>query len=460
MDKRMVDFIRALRAAGVRVSLAESMDAARGVEHVGIFDRETFRAALRATLIKEARDQGTFDYFFPLFFAQGQPPLENIPDQLTPEQQQQLRDALQAMIGNSQALRDLLEQLLEGRPFDRQQLNEAGQRAGISQASDFSQRPGLERRIERQLGLQQLQQLIERLLEQLAELGMDAEALDQLRTLLEANAAGLGEQADQYAAAALAEQLANREPQPKPDLIDVPFTRLSDAEVEQIRDEIRRLAARLRSRAALRQRHARTGQLDPRRMLRRNMRYDGVPLELQFRTRHVKPSLVLICDISTSMRYCAAFLLTLIYELQDQVARTHSYIFISDLVEISSLFAEYEPMAAIERVLSENRPGYYNTDLGASLATFQDAHLSAVTAKTTIILVGDGRNNYNDPRVDLARDLQRRARRLIWFNPEPSRQWGTGDSDMLHYAQAADAVYKVSTLRELAAAVDKILVDG
>ncbi len=460
MDKRMVDFIRALRAAGVRISLAESMDAARGVEHVGVRDRETFRAALRTTLVKEARDQGTFDYFFPLFFAQGQPPLANIPDQMTPEQQEMLREALEALHGQMQALRDLLDQLLAGKPFDQDQLDRAGQRAGLDDASDMAQRGWFERRVERQLGLQQLQDLIERLLEQLAELGMNGEALDQLREMLEANASGLSEQADQFVGSTLAERLANREPEPRPDLMDVPFTRLSEEEVEQIRAEIRRLAARLRSRAALRQRRARSGQLDPRQMMRQNMKYDSVPLELRFRTHHVKPALVLICDISTSMRYCAEFLLTLIYELQDQVARTHSYIFISDLVDISPVFAEYEPMAAVERVLADNRPGYYNTDLGASLATFQHDHLGVVTSKTTVILVGDGRNNYHDPRLDLARDIQRKARRLIWFNPEPPGQWGTGDSDMVRYAQTADAVYKVSTLRELAAAVDRILVDS
>ncbi|HYO87958.1 MAG TPA: VWA domain-containing protein, partial [Candidatus Limnocylindrales bacterium] len=281
-----------------------------------------------------------------------------------------------------------------------------------------------------------------------------------LREQLEANAAGLREQVDQYVGASMAERLAGAEPEPKPDVMDVPFTRLSDAEVDEIRAEIRRLAARLRSRSALHQRRARTGQLDTRRMMRQNMKYDSVPLELAFHTRHVKPSLVLICDISTSMRYCAEFLLTLIYELQDQVARTNSYIFISDLVDISAVFAEMEPMAAVERVLRDNRPGYYNTDLGASLASFQRDHLGVVTPKTTVILVGDGRNNYNDPRVDLARDIQRKARRLIWFNPEPQSQWGTGDSDMTRYASSADAVFKVSTLRELAAAVDKILVDS
>lgn len=460
MDKRMVDFIRALRAAGVRISLAESMDAMQGVETVGVGDKGIFRAAMKTTLVKEARDQATFDYFFPLFFEQNNPPMENIPDKLTQEQQEMLQAALQSLMGNLQALRDLLRQLIEGQPFSQQQLEQQGQQAGLPQASDLSHRSWFERRMQRQMGLLQLQQMIEQLLAELEQMGMDGQALRDLREMLEQNAEGLSEQVAQFVGASLAEQLANREPQPKPDLLDVPFTRLSEAEVDQIRAEIRRLAARLRSRAALRQRRAKSGTLDPRRMMRANMRYDSVPLELRYRTRHVKPCLVLICDVSTSMRYCAEFLLTLIYELQDQVARTNSFIFISDLVDISMVFAEAEPQTAVARVLSENRPGYYNTDLGASLKTFKRDHMSCITSRTTVILLGDGRNNYNDPRFDIAQEMMRRSRRLLWFNPEPPSQWGTGDSDMIGYAQVASGVYRVSNLRQLAAAVDKILVDG
>jgi uncharacterized protein with von Willebrand factor type A (vWA) domain len=190
------------------------------------------------------------------------------------------------------------------------------------------------------------------------------------------------------------------------------------------------------------------------------MRYAGVPLELKYRTRHVKPALVLICDISTSMRYCAEFLLTLIYELQDQVARTHSFIFISDISEISMVFEEFEPQKAVSNVLEDNRPGYYNTDLGNSLNTFQGEHMDCLTGKTTVIILGDGRNNFNDPRCDIVQEMQRRSRRLLWFNPEPPSRWGTGDSDMQQYAPLSDGVFKVSNLRELAAAVDKILTDG
>lgn len=460
MDTRMIEFIRALRAAGVRISLAESQDAMYGVEAVGSNDRASFLNTLKTTLVKENRDRAKFDYFFPLFFGGGTPPMNNIPDEMTAEEQAMLQQALESLMGDMQALKDLLRQMLEGRPFNEQQLGEQGDRAGLPNADEMGQRPWIERRMQRQMGLNELQKMIDQLLQALEEMGMGQEALEELREMMQQNAQGLSEQVSQYVGATLAERMADSEPEPTPDLMDVPFTHLSDSEVDAMRDEIRRLAARLRSRAALRQRHAKSGTLDTRRMMRANMRYDGVPLELKYRHRHVKPALVLICDISTSMRYCAEFLLTLIYELQDQVARTDSFVFISDMVDISMDFKEHEPRRAIEKVLTENRPGSYNTDLGNSLNTFEADHMGRISSRTTVIILGDGRNNYNDPRIDIAQDLQRRSRRVLWFNPESQHQWGTGDSDMHRYAPVADGVYRVSNLRELAAAVDKILADG
>lgn len=460
MQKRMVEFIRALRAAGVRISLAESQDAVYGTDIIGVYDPDHFRATLKTTLVKEARDQHLFEYFYPLFFASNTPPLQNIPDNLTGEERQMLEQAMRSLAGQMEALKQLLQQMLDGQAFSDEQLNDMGSQSGMNSANEMGQRPWFERRMNRQAGMQQIQELIEQLLEQLEEMGMSQETLDQMREMLEQNAEGLSEQISNYVGATLAQRMATQEPQPKPDLLDVPFNRLGQDEIDQIRDEIRRLAARLRSRAALRQRKAKAGKPDPRRTMRANMRYGGTPIELKFKTRHVKPSLVVICDVSTSVRYCTEFLLTLIYELQDQVARTNSFIFIADLTDISMAFKEYEPQEAVQRVLEENRPGYYNTDLGNSLNTFQHDHMGLITSKTTVIILGDGRNNYNNPRLDIAQDMQRKSRRLLWFCPEPQSQWGTGDSDMHEYAANADGVYYVNTLRDLANAVDKILVDG
>jgi uncharacterized protein with von Willebrand factor type A (vWA) domain len=160
------------------------------------------------------------------------------------------------------------------------------------------------------------------------------------------------------------------------------------------------------------------------------------------------------------MRYMSEFALTLTYMLQDVVAKARSFIFIGDMVEVTNYFKGYEPREAVEKVLRDNPRGHYNTDLGGSLATFESDFLDAVDSKTTILLVGDGRNNYNDPRLDIAQMLQRRARRTLWFCPEPEHYWGTGDSDMHRYAPLADNVLLVRNLRELGAAVDSILSDG
>ncbi len=456
----MVEFIRALRAAGVRISLAESQDAMYATNLLGVESRDQFAASLKTTLVKEAGDQRLFDYFFPLFFAHNTPPLQNVPDNLSPDDQQMLQDALQSLSGNLQALMDMLRQLLQGQAFSQEQLDDMGQRSGLNQGNDMYQRAWFERRMDRQAGLQQVQAAIEALLEQLAEMGMSAESLDELREMLEQNRQGLSEQISQYVGASLAQQMAQQEPQPKPDLLDVPFHRLSQSDLDAIRDEIRRLAARLRSRVTLRQKHAKIGTPDPRRTMRANMRYGGVPIEIQYRTRQVKPSLVLICDLSTSMRYCVEFLLTLVYELHDLVRRTHSYVFISDMVDVTMKFEEYRPEQAVELVLRENPPGYYSTDLGNSLNTFATEHMSHIDNRTTVIILGDGRNNFNDPRLDIIDRMQRSARRLIWFCPEPRSQWGTGDSDMVQYAAHSDGVFLVRNLRDLANAVDKILVDG
>ncbi len=460
MDKRIVEFIRTLRAAGVRISVAESADAMRAADHIGLFEREEFRNALKTTLVKEHTDGDTFEHFFPLFFDSGAPPMFNMEQELTPEQQQMLQQALQSMMGNQQALQQLLDQLMKGQQLSQEQLDQLGQMTGLPNADGMNQDPYYQRMMQRALGLQQLQELLEQLREQLAEMGMSEEAIDDVMEMMEANRDALAEQLSKYVGSSIAKQMAEQPPEEKPDLMNTPFQYLSSEDVDTLRDEVKRLAARLRSRASLRQKRAKSGKPDPKSTIRNNLKYGGVPMEIKFREKHLKPRLVLICDISTSMRYCAEFMLTLIYELQDQVSKARSFIFISDMHEISDYFRLQQPATAIQTVLDTHHPGSYNTDLGNSLNTFVNEKLDALDGRTTIIILGDGRNNYNDPRIDLANDLNRRSRRLIWFNPESPAQWGTGDSDMHQYAPVSDGVYQVRNMQQLVDAIDRIMADG
>jgi uncharacterized protein len=459
MDKRVVEFIRTLRAAGVRISVAESADAMDAMDQIGLFERELFRHALKTTLVKERSDDPTFEHFFPLFFDTGAPPMFDMNQELSPEQKDMLQQALQSMMGNMQALQQLLEQMMRGQQLSQEQLDQLGQMVGLPDANSQYQDSYYQRMMQRALGMQQLQELLEQLREELEAMGMSEEAIDEIMEMMEANKNALSEQIQKYVGSSIAKNMAE---QPKPeqqDLMNTPFQYLNSEDVDELRDEVKRLAARLRTRAALRQRRAKEGNPDPKGTIRSNLRYGGVPLEIKYRTRHVKPRLVLICDISTSMRYCSEFLLTLLYELQDQVSKTRSFIFIDDIHEISEFFKADRPDVAVQNVLNTHRPGSYNTNLGHSLQTFFDDMLDSVDMRTTVIILGDGRNNFNDPRLDLAIDLRRRSRRLLWFNPEPESQWGTGDSDMHHYAPVSSGVFQVRNLAQLVEAIDRIIAD-
>jgi uncharacterized protein with von Willebrand factor type A (vWA) domain len=228
--------------------------------------------------------------------------------------------------------------------------------------------------------------------------------------------------------------------------------------MDKLRKEVRRLAAALRTRVALRQKRAKTGQLDAKATIRANLKHGSVPMEIRHRDRKLKPRLVIICDISTSMRPCSELMLSLIHAMQDQISKTHAFAFIDHLEYITPDMQTRDANKAVAEVLERMPSGYYNTDLGFSLDMFAREHLDKVDSHTTFIVVGDGRNNYNDPRLDILRDLARRSHRTIWLNPEAPMLWGTGDSDMLKYAPLCDVILQVNTLAELAAAVDRLLV--
>ena len=455
MDDRIIAFIAGLRAAGVRVSLAESEDAMRAAEFLGVMDRTAFKTALKTTLIKERSDDPIYERLFPLYFGSGGPPLLQPQDSLTPDQMDMLRAALRALAGD---LSELLRKLSLGRAPTPEELERLAKQMGLERPRRGQSQQWLTREMLRRLGMQDLLEHIERLLEELARMGMNAEGLQQMRELLEANQEALAEQVNQYVGQSLARQLSEQRPNKMDelDLMQRPFNSLTESQARELRKQVARLAARLRAKASLRQKQGKGPTLDAKRTLRANVRYGGVPFDVRHKRRHLKPKLAVICDVSTSMRQVVDFLLRLVYETQDQIAKTRSFAFIDHIEEISDEFAAGAPEAAIDTVLHQMPPGYYNTDLGASLDEFTHDYFDSVDSRTTVVIVGDGRNNYNDPRLDRFDQVKRRAKKLLWFNPEPVYEWGTGDSDMLNYAPLCDSVHQVSTLAELTRAVETL----
>jgi hypothetical protein len=457
MEERIAHFIAGLRASGVRVSISESQDAWRAVEHMGAAEREAFRLALRATLVKEAADLGTFEELFPLYFGTGAPPLMNPQAELSADEQQMLDAALRELAGD---LAELLRWLLSGQGPTQERLQELGEQAGLEGASAPYQARWYARRMQRLLGWERLKDVLEALWEMLAEMGMDPQALEQLKQQVAENQQALGEQLEQFAGEQIRDNMADEWRARRDrahELLQRPLSSLDEHEMDVLRDEVRRLAARLRSRAALRQKRGKQGKLDAKATIRANQRYGGVPLDLRLRRRRTRPKLVVLLDVSTSMRPVAEFFVRLLYELQDQVQKTRSYAYIDHLEDVTGDLKTLNREEAVRSILTKLPAGYYSTDLGRSLRQFTAAHLADVDRRTTVIVLGDGRNNYNDPALEALDEVRRRARRLIWMTPEYRAQWGTGDSDMLLYAPLCSEVFQVRNLIQLADAIDHLL---
>ena len=432
-------------------------DAFRAVEDLGVMDREDFRLSLRSTLVKDSNSLPVFDELFPLFFDSGDAPdMQNIMEDMSPEEAQMLAQALRMF---NEKLRELMEKLLRGEQLSQEELSQLGNMVGLNRMDDLRYQDWMAKRMMRALQFDEVREAMRDMMELLNQMGMSKERLEQMRDLIKANEQALQEQMNRYAGQRIAENMSEQPPQGEniDELMDRPFGRLSDKEMQILRQEVRRLANRLRSRIALRQKRAKTGQLDAKATIRANLKHDGVPIDIRHRDHRLKPKLVVVCDISTSMRYCSELMLSLVYQLQDVVTKTHAFAFIDHLEYITPDFEGRQADEAIDNVLVRMPPGYYSTDLGYALEGFAKGFMDTVDRRTTVIMVGDARNNHNNPQLEIFKRIAERSRRTIWINPEPPAMWGTGDSDMLQYAPLCDNVAIAATLNQLTAAVDRLL---
>ena len=315
------------------------------------------------------------------------------------------------------------------------------------------------RRMQNLLDWEMLQELLDQLWEMLAEQGMDPDTIEQLKQQIAENQDRLQEQLGEFAGQTIRDQQVEEAQRQRSssELMERSFSALNSSEMDMLRDQVRRLSARLRTRAALRQKRGKQGKLDPKSTLRANLRYGGVPFEIRYKHRRLKPKLAALLDVSTSMRPVAEFFLRMLYELQDQVQKTRSFAFIDHLEDVTSDLITLPIDQAVYAVLTKLPSGYYNTNLGHSLRQLEEKHLDAIDSRTTVIVLGDGRNNYNDPALDTFNRICRRSRKLIWMTPEYPAQWGTGDSDMLAYQPLCHDVYQVRNLAQLTQVIDRIL---
>ncbi|MGW8250310.1 MAG: VWA domain-containing protein, partial [Anaerolineales bacterium] len=337
------------------------------------------------------------------------PPMTNLSDDLTPDEASMLADALRQF---SDQIRKMLERLMEGKQLSQEELERLAKFVGLGQADNLRYREWMTQRMQKALRFREVREALQELAELLAQMGMNKQRVEQLQQMIGANMQSLEDQLRQYAGQRIAENMSQQPPDDSLDnLMNRPFNALSDQEMDRLRKEVRRIAAAMRTRVALRQKRSKSGQLDAKATIRANLKHGNVPILIKHREHTLKPRLVVLCDISTSMRHCSELMLSLLYELQDQISKTYAFAFIDHLEFISPDFDNRDIHKAVREVLERMPSGYYNTDLGFSLENFNQDYLDTIDSRTTFLIVGDGRNNYNDPRMDLFKLLTRRSRR-------------------------------------------------
>ncbi len=461
MDQRILEFIGDLRRAEIRISPSEALDALSASAVVGLSDRETFKSTLAATLVKESRDLPTFDRLFNLYFLDLEALGEGLQKALGPEDPK-VKELLDRMLGDEDMeLDDLTELLMRGQGSEMEMaIRSGGQNAGLERLMYFLQVGYFSRKISDRFDWSMIERDIERIMQLLEAKGLDPGQLARVRNYLELRLEAFNRMIRQHVEREL-ERRAYRQGEKltREVLADKPLFALTPDEVAQMRTVVARLARRIKDALALRQRVEQKGRIDSRRTIRKSLQYGGIPMELFLKRRHrEKPKLITICDVSDSVRNASRFMLQLVWSLQECFSRVRSYAFVSEIAEVTQAFNANPVERAIEWALKGAPIDYHcRSDFGYAFSRFANTELESLDRKTTIMILGDARNNYNDPQAWALRMIRERVKGIIWLNPEGQWGWGIGDSVMPVYAPACDLVRECRTIGQLGEVVDNLV---
>ena len=411
--------------------------------------------------MKEARDLATFNRIFDLYFLDLQALGEGLKKALGPEDPKikEMLDRLTAEAGME--MDELTQLLMSGDGTDMEMaIRQEGQGTGLERLMYFLQVGYFSRRIYDKFDWEAIERDLSRIMQLLESKGLDPGMIARIRNYLDLRLEAFRRMIRQHVEREL-ERRAYRQGEKltREVLTDKPLFALSADEVAQMKAVVARLARKIKDALALRQRQEEKGRLDSRRTIRQSLQYGGIPMEVRFRRRHrEKPKLVTLCDVSDSVRNASRFMLQLVWSLQECFSRVRSYVFVSEIAEVTQAFATYPVDTAIDWALKSSSVDYHcRSDFGYAFSRFVRNDIESLDRKTTVLILGDARNNYNDPQAWAIKQIRERVKGIIWLNPEGQWGWGIGDSVMPLYTPSCDIVKECRTVGQLVQVVDQLV---
>ena len=468
-------FIVELRSAGLPVSLTENLDAVEAVKHIPIEDRETFKYALAGTLVKNHSHWKAFETVFEVYFSLRGQEYELVDgewesdDTATGEENQQ-EGQVSGQGGSQEGLtqEQLAEMLFQALAKQDRNLMRTVARQSVQRFAGMEPgRPvGGTYYLYRTLRNLNLEEVLDRLLTSSADSDSESDFLEErlrkdeyehrieeLKKEIEA------EIRRRLVADRGVEAMAKTLRKPLPE--DVDFMHASREEMVALRRAIWPLTRKLAVRLARKRRHGRKGPLDFRRTVRHSLSYGGVPAEPKFKyPKPSKPEIMVIADISGSVAAFARFTLHLVYALNNQFSRVRSFVFIDGLDEVTDFFENVDDITeAIHRVNTEADVIWVDghSDYGHAFEIFEEKFAKDIGPKTTVIILGDARNNYHASQSWVIKDIEDKARKVFWLNPEPRSYWDTGDSIVGEYSDFCNGTFEVRNLKQLEAFVENLV---
>lgn len=460
----LVDFVAALRQHGVAVGPGETIAAAEVLGTLDLIFREQVREGLASALLRRSGQRATFDTLFELYFPAALgigstvvevPRVGDDPD--GPVDINALRDILADLLrdGDTKALEELARAVVDA-------LGQSG--AGGAGIRGAGAQPGWS--AYQALRMLAPETLLARIMDDLRAAHQDEDGSfadeitrREIRERIAAFRKMITDEVrrrtaemrgrDQVAKTAVAKQIDQ-----------VEFLSAYAEQLAQLRRTVHPLARRLASRLAVRRKHAKRGTLDMRRTLRRSMSTGGVPMRPAYKTRRPgRPELVILCDVSGSVAGFSHFTLLLVQALREQFSKVRVFAFVERTDEVTHLFAPGSELSGVmQRVLREADLVAFDghSDYGSALGGFAEHWGDAITPKSSLLILGDARTNYRDPNLRVLARLIGRSRHAHWLNPEPRRQWGSGDSAALRYADLMP-MHECRTAAQLADVVEALL---
>ncbi|MDW7675211.1 MAG: VWA domain-containing protein [Bacillota bacterium] len=440
LESSIVRFVYLLRALGVRVSLAETIDCFKGLVEIDILEKNQFKAVLGSTLVKNKEDYKTFLLTFNTYFAN------------KAERSQVQSEYCDSLDSLSEDICQAEEEL----QFKEMPLDLSDQEKYLYSQLPIQQQEKIQQFLDRSTKGKNVEENFKPVIENVIKGSLEywkrylTEELDGYKEL----DVDLGDQELNSLYYQVKKDLAKEEV----NIVNEDMKNISNDEIGRVQVLIEKMSQKLAARVSRRYRQSnKIKRIDIRRSIRANMKYGGTLLELKHTTKRVqRPKLILVCDVSGSMAKYATFVLQFIYGLASVVKNIESFVFAEKLERVTRYFKKNEDFTeTMLQIINNSKVWGEGTNLGESLKQLVENE-KIIKTNTIVIIMSDAKTMALKDAIKYLQQVDKAAKDVIWLNTLPKAQWE--ETRTIPMLTKYSRMFQCNTLAHLDAVITKELL--